>query len=210
VTTGQVSIANVAVDLALTRIGALAEARILVLGAGEMAEKGARAFHSRGARHVAIANRHFERADALARSLGDNAIPFDEREARLADCDIVVASTASPGTVISRAAVQSAMATRPDRPLLLIDLAMPRDVEESAASVANVFLYNLDDLARVAAQNRQARLAEADTGRIALAPRTEALWGQLQLQLTTLPGERRAPATGAAPQPVLLPGAVLA
>jgi glutamyl-tRNA reductase len=210
VSTGQVSVANVGVDLALAVVGDLTNARILLLGAGEMAEKSARAFHSRGARHLSIASRRFEQADALARSLGANAIPFDERDAKLAESDIVVCSTAAPSAVISRAAVQSALSKRRSRPILFIDLAMPRDVDAAVASLGNVFLYNLDDLAQVAAQNRQARLVEAEAGRHALVPRTDALWRQLQLQLTTLPEERPVPVADPIPLRRTLPNGVMA
>jgi glutamyl-tRNA reductase len=210
VSTGQVSVANVGVDLALAVVGDLANARILLLGAGEMAEKSARAFHSRGARHLFIASRRFEQAELLAHSLGATAIPFEEREARLAESDIVVCSTAAPGTVISRAAVQSALGKRRSRPILFIDLAMPRDVDSAVANLGNVFLYNLDDLAQVAAQNRQARLVEAETGRNALVPRTDALWQQLQLQLTTLPEERPVPVADPIPLHRTFPSGALA
>lgn len=189
VTTGQVSVANVGVDLALNVFGDVTGARILLIGAGEMGEKSARAFCSRGASHVTIASRHLERAEALARDLGAAAVSFDEREGQLATADIVVCSTASPDTVLSLEAVRRAMSQRKSRPLLLIDLAMPRDVDAAVANLENVFLYNLDDLARVAAENRQARAAQAETGRVALEPRIAALWAQLQLQLRMLPAD---------------------
>lgn len=185
VTTGQISVANVGVDLSLTVFGDLSKARILLLGAGEMGEKSARAFQSRGAKCVCVASRHLERAAALSRVLGGEAIPFEERETRLAEFDIVVCSTSSPGTIVSLGAVRSAMKSRRSRPLLLIDLAMPRDVDKAVAGLENVFLYNLDDLAQVAAKNRQARSAEAEAGRHTLTPRIDALWSVLQLQLVT-------------------------
>jgi glutamyl-tRNA reductase len=189
VTTGQISVTNVAVDLALPVFGGLATTKILILGAGEMAKKSARAFRSRGAQHLDIASRRFERAEALAQGLHGKAIPFERREAQLGDYDIVVCSTSAPDSVVSFAAVRAALAARRGRPMLLIDLAMPRDIEPAAGGLENVFLYNLDDLAEVAAKNRQSRLAEADAGRIALGPRIAALWGALQFQLTVLPSE---------------------
>lgn len=191
VTTGQVSVANVGVDIALAVFGDLHDAKILLLGAGEMGEKSARAFQSRGARHLAVSNRHLERATALADSLGAATLPFDEREAQLGDFDIVVCSTSAPTTVVSAAAVRAAIATRKSRPLLFIDLAMPRDVDSAVAGLANVFLYNLDNLADVAAKNRQARLVEAEAGKAALAPRIESLWCALQGQLATAPESTR-------------------
>jgi glutamyl-tRNA reductase len=198
VTTGQVSVANVAVDLATNVFGDVASTRILILGAGEMAEKSATAFQSRGALHLVVASRHLERAEALAHTLRAAAVPFAQREAQLAHADIVVCSTSSPETIVSLAATRDAMSLRPSRPLLFIDLAMPRDVDTGVAELENVFLYNLDDLAAVAAKNRQARLVHAEAGRLALAPRADALWLQLQLQLATLAGERDAGAPAAA------------
>ena len=191
VTTGQVSIANVAVDLALTVFGDVREAWVLLIGAGEMGEKSARAFQSRGARHLQVTNRHFERAAALAQTLGAEALPFEDREDRLAQADIVVCFTSSPTTVVSLGGVQRAMAARKSRPLLLIDLAMPRDVDAAVAGLENVFLYNLDDLAKIAATNRRARSAEAEAGRLALTPRIDALWGVLQSQLSMPPDSGR-------------------
>ena len=191
ITEGQVSVANVGVDLALSIFGGLADARVLLVGAGEMGEKSGRAFQSRGVRNIAVASRHLERAAELAADLGGRALPFEEREACLAEADIVVCSTAAPTTVLSVAAVREAMKSRSARPLFLVDLAMPRDIEAAAGALENVFLYNLDDLAAVAEKNRQARLVEADRGRQVLAPRTEALWQQLQVQLTLSAGELR-------------------
>ncbi len=188
---GEVSVANVAVDLALTVFGDLTNRRLLVLGAGEMAEKSARAFQSRGAEAITVASRRLEHAGALAASLGGTAVAFEAREQQLAQFDIVVCSTASPTTVLSAAAVRTALAQRGSHPLLLIDLAMPRDVEAGVGALENAFLYNLDDLAKIAAENRQARLVEAEAGRQTLTVRADALWGQLQLQLVAVAAEPR-------------------
>jgi glutamyl-tRNA reductase len=182
VTAGQVSVANVAVELALGIFGNLAEARVMLVGAGEMGEKSGRAFQSRGSGRLTIASRHLEHATHLAAELASDAVPFEDREARLVEADVVVCSTSAPGTVVSVDAVREAMKARPARPMLVIDLAMPRDVDPAVGALANVYLYNLDDLAGVAEKNRLARLAEADRGREVLAPRTAALWQQLQMQ----------------------------
>ena len=190
ITTGQVSVANVAVELAQNIFGDLGNTRLLVIGAGEMAEKSAKAFQSRGAKNVCVTNRHRERAESLAQALGGKVASFEQRAEAIAAADIVVCSTASPGTVVSLAAVRDAQNRRPARPLLLIDLAMPRDVDAATGQLENVFLYNLDDLALVAAKNRDARLAEAEGGRRTLAHRADALWLQLQLQFITIPQER--------------------
>ena len=194
VTTGQVSVANVAVDLALDIFGSLEKTRVLILGAGEMGEKSGRAFASRGATQLTVSSRKLEHAAELAAGLGAAVLPFEDRESRLADADIVVCSTSAPSTILSADAVRRAMKERPARPILLVDLAMPRDVDAEVASASNVFLYNLDDLARIAEKNRLARRAEAERGRQILAPRAESLWQQLHTQLTSAGGVVNPPA----------------
>ena len=180
ITSGLVSVANVAVDLALKIFGNLAETRILLLGAGDIGAKSARAFQSRGAASLAIASRRFDRAAAVAAELGAQAVAFEDSVARLGDFDVVVCSTAAPGTVISPEMAVAAMARRQGRPLFFIDVALPRDVHAAVAEIANVFLYNLDDLARIAAENRSAREAEIIKCRALLTARAETLWGQVE------------------------------
>jgi glutamyl-tRNA reductase len=198
ITSGHVSVANVAVDLALTIFGSLAEARILVLGTGDIGEKTARAFKSRGAAALAVASRRFERAADLAAELGAAALAFEERETRLGEFDVVVCSTAAPSAVIDRSITAAAMRRRPARPLFLIDLAFPRDVEPAVADLENVFLYNLDDLAKIAEENRVAREAEISRCRALLAERAERLWQHIEELLTGGRGERAPhPASGA-------------
>ncbi len=192
---GQVSVANVAVDLALNIFGDLAQARILVLGAGEIGEKTARAFQSRGAGTLTVCSRRGERAMALAGQLGASALPFEQREARLAEFDVVVCSTAAPHAVLSLVAATAAMRRRPTRPLFFIDLALPRDVDPAVADLDNVFRYDLDDLAKIAEQNRSAREAEIARCRELLAGRADALWRKVEPLLA-----------GGGPDPARLPG----
>jgi len=204
ISAGRVSVANVAVDLASSIFGSLAGARVLVLGTGEIGEGTARAFVSRGATELAVAGRRRERAAEVAGGLGAGMLDFDERDARLADFDIVVCSTSAPGAVLAASAIAAAMRRRPARPLLLIDMAVPRDIEASAADLQNVFLYNLDDLARIAERNRSAREAEIARCRALLAERADGLWRQLEPRLraaaagTAAPGDRAGPARQAA------------
>jgi glutamyl-tRNA reductase len=183
ITEGQVSIANVAVDLALTIFGGLRDTRILLLGAGEIGEKTAKAFQSRGAAALTIASRRLERAMELATALGASAMPFDQREARLAEFDVVVCATSAPDTILPLAAVQAAMHKRPARPLFFVDQALPRDVEPAVAELENVFLYNLDDLAKIAEENRAAREAEITKGRAIITEKADALWRQVAAQV---------------------------
>ncbi len=196
ITEGQVSVANVAVELALNIFGGLKSTRILLLGAGEIGEKTAKAFQSRGAAALTVASRRFERAMELATALGASAMPFEQREARLAEFDIVVCATSAPDLVVSLAAVKTAMRTRPARPLFFIDQALPRDVDPGVAEIDNVFLYNLDDLAKIADENRAAREAEISKCRAIAVEKAEALWRQVAPQVEALAADR----TGAPPR----------
>jgi len=188
ITEGQVSVANVAVDLALTIYGGLKETHILLLGAGEIGEKTAKAFQSRGAAALTVASRRFARAMELATTLGASAMPFEQREARLAEFDVVVCATSAPTAVVSLATVKAAMHKRPARPLFFIDQALPRDVEPAVAELENVFVYNLDDLAKIAEENRAAREAELTKGRAIVAEKADALWRQVAAQVTAMAG----------------------
>jgi glutamyl-tRNA reductase len=121
----------------------------------------------------------------LATALGASAMPFEQREARLAEFDVVVCATSAPGTVVSVGAVRDAMRRRPARPLFFVDQALPRDVEPAVAELENVFLYNLDDLAKIAEENRSAREAELSKARAIVAQKADALWQQVAAQVTT-------------------------
>ncbi len=195
ISSGTVSVANVAVDLAANIFGSLASSRVLVLGTGEIGEGTARAFKSRGAADLAVAGRRPEKAAEVASGLGAGTVQFDERESHLADFDIVVCSTAAPNAVLSTAAIAAAMKRRPARPLLVIDLAVPRDVEAAASDLENVFLYNLDDLAKIADANRTARQEEIARCKSLLAHRADGLWNHLQHYLA--PGPKDAAGRGA-------------
>lgn len=186
ITEGHVSVANVAVDLALNIFGGLASTRILLLGAGEIGEKTAKAFQSRGAAALTVASRRFERAMELATALGASAMPFEQCDARLSEFDVVVCATAAPEVVITRPATKAAMHKRPARPLFFIDQALPRDVEPAVAEIDNVFLYNLDDLAKIAEENRVARAAEIVKCRAIVAEKSDALWRQVAPQVAAL------------------------
>jgi glutamyl-tRNA reductase len=186
ITEGQVSVANVAVDLALNIFGALDKTRILLIGAGEIGEKTAKAFQSRGAAALTVSSRRFERAMELATALGASAMPFEQREARLSEFDVVVCATSAPDMVVSYAATKAALHKRPARPLFFIDQALPRDVDPAVAQIENVFLYNLDDLAKIAEENRAAREAELTKCRAIVSEKADALWRQVAAQVQTL------------------------
>jgi glutamyl-tRNA reductase len=197
ITEGQVSIANVAVDLALTIFGGLAQTRILLLGAGDIGEKTAKAFQSRGAAALTVASRRLEHAMELATALGASAMPFEQTASRLSEFDVVVCATAAPTAVVTHAAAEAAIRKRPVRPLFFIDLALPRDVEPSVSKLENVFVYNLDDLAKIAETNRAAREVELVKARAIVAEKAAALWQQVEPHVAALRGTARETFAGA-------------
>jgi glutamyl-tRNA reductase len=122
----------------------------------------------------------------LATTLGASAMPFEQREARLSEFDIVVCATSAPDQIVTLPATLAAMVKRRTRPLFFIDQALPRDVDPDVAKIENVFLYNLDDLAKIAEENRAAREAEISKCRAIVAEKAEALWRQVAPQVESL------------------------
>jgi glutamyl-tRNA reductase len=147
---GSVSVASVAVELAEKIFSSLQEREVLVIGAGETSEKVARALLSRGAKNLIVTNRSHDRAQALAREFGGRAVPFDDWAGEFERIDIAISSTAAPHPVLDRAKLEPLMKRRWNRPLLLIDIAVPRDIDPGVNLVENVYLYNIDDLQAIA------------------------------------------------------------
>jgi len=154
-------------------LGELAGRRVLVLGAGKMAASTARNLVSRGATITAVANRTLEHAAELAQRLGARLSPLDEVAGELPHVDVVVSSTSAPGLVISASDVAAAMAEREGRPLLLVDLAVPRDVDPAIAELDNCFLCNVDDLETVVAETLSGRREEVTSAECLVAEEAE-------------------------------------
>ena len=182
--TGQISIATVAVDLAGRIFGELAHPKILVVGAGDIGLKTVQAFQSRGATTITVASRTLAKAEEAAALAGGWALSLTDLPEAIAGADIIASSTASPDFILTRELIAAAIKRRPARPLFLIDLALPRDVDPATAELANVFLYNLDDLAKIAEENLTQREAEVAHCRAILADRTAALWPQIAHSLS--------------------------
>jgi len=172
---GSVSVMSAAVELAEKIFSSLASHEVLVIGAGETSEKTARALLSRGARGVIVTNRSPERATALAAELAGRAVPFDQWPAELEKTDIAISSTAAPHHLITRAQLEPLMRRRRDRPLLLIDLAVPRDIDPAVNELDNVYLYNVDDLASIAADYLKQRHEEVARCEKIIAEKVAAL-----------------------------------
>ncbi len=156
-----ISVSSIAVDLAQRTLGELDDRRVLVVGAGETAELTARALAARGVHAIFIANRHYDRAIGLAERFAGTAVRIEALPDELAAADIVVSSTSSPHHVIEPEELAEVMAVREGRPLLLIDLAVPRDIHPACREVAAVSLYDMDDLQSLAERNLSGRQAEA-------------------------------------------------
>lgn len=157
---GTVSVASVAVDLAGKIFDTLKNCTVMVLGAGDTSEKAAKALLSRGARRLIVANRTLERAQTLAAELGGEAVAFDRWPETSVEVDIIVSSTAATEYVIDRPRLEPLMKERRYRPLLLVDIAVPRDIDPAVNFLENVYVYNIDDLHAIADDSMQQRRQE--------------------------------------------------
>jgi glutamyl-tRNA reductase len=160
ITRGSTSVGAVAVDLAGKIFGKLATCTVMVIGTGDMSEATARALRSRGAGSILVCSRTHERAAALAQQLDGRAISYDEWPGEFPTVDIVISSTAAPHPIVTTEKLIPLMKTRRQRPLFLIDIAVPRDVERACGELENVYLYDIDDLQQIARENVAARERE--------------------------------------------------
>lgn len=157
---GSVSVGSVAADLAVQIFGDLTDKKALLLGAGNMSATTARALNARGCKSIIVSNRLHERAVHLAKELGGEAAHFEEWPEKFMDIDIMITSTAAPHPVVPREILEALMEERDERPVFLIDIAVPRDIERSVAELENVYLYDIDDLKVIADQNLALRQQE--------------------------------------------------
>jgi glutamyl-tRNA reductase len=155
------SLPAVAVALAREQLGSLRGREVVIVGTGETSELAARALADSGVRTVFVASRRRDRAVSLAKRYNGASVAFDELPQALERADIVVAATASPHLLLEARELAAVMRERGGRPLLLIDLAVPRDIDASCAEIGGVSLYDIDDLEAVVARNRRVRQVEA-------------------------------------------------
>ncbi len=158
---GAFSVGSVAVQIARSIFDELKGRSVLVVGAGEMAELAITHLVSSGASDVVVANRTFERAEDLARRFCGQAVAFDDLPKALQSADIVITSTGSREPIITRQMMSSVMHARRGRPVFLVDIAVPRDIEAGVALMDNVFVYDIDDLQGAVEIDAAARQAEA-------------------------------------------------
>ncbi len=178
---GATSVGSVALQLAEKIFGtALADKTVMIVGAGKMGEACVRHLAKKGIKSVIVANRSMERAQKLADEFGARAVNFmDDGIAEMRNADIVVSSTGCPETVLDRDDVAAVMQTRRNRPLVLIDIAVPRDIDPNVQELENVFLYDIDDLEQIVKENVRLRQQEIETCRAIVEQHTIELMEKL-------------------------------
>ena len=186
---GSISVGSVAVELAEHIFSSLAQRRVMVVGAGDTSEKTARSLLSRGASSVIVANRTYERAEALATELGGSAVRFENWADEFRHIDIAISSTSAPHYILDRIRLAPLMKLRHNRPLLLIDIAVPRNIDPEVSYLENVYLYNIDDLQSIADDSLKQRQEEIAACEAIIRERVRALHqGLAQFGTSPLPG----------------------
>jgi len=177
---GAVSVGSVAVELVEKIFDKnLAEKTVMIIGAGKMGEACVRHLAKKGARSVLVSNRSFERAVGLAAEFGGRAIRFDDCLAAMVEADIVVSSTGCPQTILHRADVAKILPARRERPLVMVDIAVPRDIDADVDQLENVYLYNIDHLEAIVRENLALREKESSKCHEIITERTAALVAKL-------------------------------
>jgi len=156
-----VSISFAAVELAKKIFGDISDKVVLLIGAGEMSELAARHLIGNGVKAILVANRTKKRAEELAEAFGGEPVPFDQIQRILDEADIIITSTGAPHFILDKSDIQAALRRRKNRPIFLIDIAVPRDIDPEANKCDNVFLYDIDDLQLVVEANLKERDKEA-------------------------------------------------
>jgi glutamyl-tRNA reductase len=175
---GAVSVGSVAVDLAEQIFGHFETRKVLLVGAGEASERTARALVRRGVRDLRVANRSIERAEALAALVDGRAVPMEEWEEHCREGDILISSTASPTPIVRQENLEPLLRDRLDRPLFIIDIAVPRDVAPDVNEMEGVFLYDIDSLQSIALQSLALRREQIAAGEEIIAEHVEDFSGR--------------------------------
>jgi glutamyl-tRNA reductase len=176
---GAVSVGSVAVDLAQKIFGKLSDCKVLVLGAGETSERTVRALISRGVSDLRVSNRSFDRAEELARAVGGRVIAFEEWSAQCRDIDILITSTSSETLLMTREKLGPVLRERLDRPLFIIDIAVPRDVDPAVNQLEAVYLYDIDSIRSVAEQSLALRRQQVAAAEAIIAEHVEEFAGSI-------------------------------
>jgi len=159
---GTISVSSLAVKLAKKIFGRLSDKKVLIIGAGKVGEQLVLYLKEEGIGSIQVTNRTFEKAQGLASRFGAQALPFEEFPGSLAQMDIIITSTGAPHHILRKEEISSLISARKQRPLLIIDLAVPRDVEAQVNKIDNVYLYNIDDLEKIVDETLMFRMSELD------------------------------------------------
>jgi len=173
---GAASVSSAAVQLAKKIFGGLSGRRAMVLGAGDVAELALECLLSEGVRVAIVANRTHERAHSLAERHGATAMHYDQCWESLSDVDVLICSTASPHPVVTVDRIHGSLEARGDRPLCILDIALPRDVDAAVGELDNVYLYDLDDLRAAAAANLERREEDVPAARAVVMDEAQKYW----------------------------------
>jgi glutamyl-tRNA reductase len=177
---GATSVGSVAVELA-EKIFATSLARhsVMIVGAGKMGEACLRHLTKKGARSILVSNRSYERACELAGEFGGQAVRFDDCAKAMVGADIVISSPGAPRAILGRPEIEAVMETRRGRPLFLIDIAVPRDIDPEVQFINNVYLYNIDHLEGIVRENVRLREQELTQCQAIIHEKTAALWARV-------------------------------
>ncbi|WP_040851505.1 glutamyl-tRNA reductase [Thiorhodospira sibirica] len=177
-----VSVAFAAVSLARQIFGDLKPLTAMMIGAGETIELAARHLHTNKVGKLLVANRTLERANDLASQFGGEGLTLQQISERLAECDIVISSTASPVPILGKGAVERALKIRKHRPIFMVDIAVPRDIEPEVSELDDVYLYTVDDLEEVIQENLQSRREAATQAAEMIEAEVASFMGWLRAQ----------------------------
>ena len=180
-----VSVSYAAVELARKIFGSLNGRTVMIVGSGKMSQLAARHLRRSGASHIFVTNRTGERAVEMAALFQGTAVDYSRFAAMLPEVDILIASSAAPHYVLTKEEVQRAIAVRKNRPMFLIDIAVPRNIDPAVDKVDNVFLYDIDDLQGVVNANLQSRMKEAERAEEIVLQEVERMMSRLQVQEVT-------------------------
>jgi glutamyl-tRNA reductase len=180
-----VSVSFVAVELAKEIFGSLAGKRVLIVGAGKMSELAARYLHRAGADQIFVTNRTHDRAAEMARLFQGAIVDYDKFVARLPEIDIVIASSGAPHYILRKDEMKRVIDARRNRPMFLIDIAVPRNIEPAVNDLDNVFLYDIDDLQKVVEANRRERRKHAEEAEEIIAQEVERTMSRLKAREVT-------------------------
>jgi glutamyl-tRNA reductase len=177
-----VSISYAAVELAREIFGSLNGRNVLIVGAGKMSELAARHLRSSGSCNIWVTNRTTDRARELAALFQGSTVDYDQFKSRLREMDIIITSSGAPDYILRRDEMRRALEARKNRPIFVIDIAVPRNVDPAVNQLENIYLYDIDDLQQIVSKNRETRLKEAEMAEEIIEAEVQQMLGRLRVR----------------------------